>query len=306
MLKKPEVTFIICTYNRAEYLLDTLNSLLHHHNSSGIIEILIVNNNSTDQTADISRNFIEDNSSDKVIIRYTEEKKQGLSCARNRGIHEATAPNIVFVDDDIRATKAFIPAWLSFFRKYPGAEIAGGPIRVQFDDIRPDWMSYFLLPLLGHHDLGNRVRIYPRHKYPFGGNMGFRKKVFETCGLFDTALGRKGEKLHAGEEKELFYRIREQGKTIWYLPEALLYHRVNKHRLTVDYIRKQATGLGKSMKHRHNKVSLLQKGINGLLEAGKLFASFPLGFIYLLVFQPSKAIMLFKFRWWIWKGYFKY
>lgn len=306
MINQPEVTFIICTYNRADYLRDTLRSLLRHNYRSGIFEILIIDNNSTDLTAEVSQKYIEKNGNKRITIRYVKEKKQGLSHARNRGIMEATAQNVVFVDDDIRATKEFIPAWHSFFSEYTEAEAAGGRIHVQFDDPRPAWMSHFLLPLLGHHDLGDRARVYPRYKYPFGGNMGFRKELFENYGLFDTDLGRKGEKMNAGEEKELFQRLREHKKTIWYLPDALLYHRVNKDRLTVNYIKKQAIGLGKSMRLRLQHASPLQKGACFFSESGKLFASLPLGFLYLLLFQLPKARMLFKFRWWIWKGYFDY
>lgn len=303
---KPEVTFIICTYNRAGYLDDTLHSLLRHKYSSGTFEILIVDNNSNDHTANISQKYIEKFDGEKISLRYVKEPKQGLSHARNRGIREAAAPNAVFVDDDIRATGGFIPAWLSFFDEHPEIEAAGGRIHVQFDDPRPNWMSHFLLPLLGHHDLGDRPKAYPRHKYPFGGNMGFRKKLFNTYGLFDTDLGRKGERLNAGEEKELFQRLRARDKTIWYLPEALLYHRVNASRLTIDYIRKQALGLGASMKRQISIAGWDKAVLRWTTEIGKILVSFPLALAYIVSLQPLKAKVLIQFRWWILMGYFDY
>src|SRR5699024_5016893 len=158
----------------------------------------------------------------------------------------------------------------------------GGKIHVQFDDPRPDWMPHFLLPLLGHHDLGNKRKQYPRGKYPFGGNMGFKRSIFDAAGPFDVELGRKGASLKAGEEKELFRRLRQLDVPIYYLPDALLYHRVSADRLTVEYIRKQALGLGQSMRLRLKAASSSTKVTNLAAETGKLLGSVPLALFYLL------------------------
>jgi glycosyltransferase involved in cell wall biosynthesis len=306
MIDKSLVTFIICTYNRADYLDDTLHSLSKHTSSKDYkYELLIVDNNSTDRTHEIVKKYQDSISKDDKPIRYIKETNQGLSHARNRGIREATTPYIVFLDDDIRATKSLIPAWISFFDEHPDAVSAGGKIHVQFDDPRPKWMSHFLLPLLGHHDLGSSFKRYPNNKYPFGGNMGFKKSVFEEIGYFDPDLGRKGESLNAGEEKELFRRLRSRNIDIYYLPDAFLYHRANKNRLTRKYVKKQALGLGQSMKLRMEKASVLKKTANWLSEGVKFLGSFPLALGYALVLQPSKAVMLLIFRWWIWKGYYQ-
>lgn len=301
MTEQPTVTFIICTYNRAGYLRDTLASMINSGPSSDLFEILVIDNNSTDNTPAVVQEISE--SKPEVELRYIKETQQGLSFARNRGIKEARSPNLVFLDDDILAAPSLLPAWVSFFSKHPEAIAAGGKIHVQFDAPRPSWMSHFLLPLLGYHDLGDSLKKYPQNKYPFGGNMGFKKSIFNEVGYFDTGLGRKGESLNAGEEKELFRRLRSISTDIYYLPDAFLYHRVGEQRLTREYIRKQALGLGQSMKLRLSGATAAQFFKNWTMETGKLLASFPLALFYLLIFQPSKATMLFRFRWWIWKGY---
>lgn len=304
MPNHPEITFIICTYNRADYLDDTLTSLLGHNYSSDNFEILIVDNNSTDHTEEISKKYSDQSERKTPVIRYVKEKIQGLSQARNRGIEEAQSKNMVFVDDDIRAPGQFIPSWLSFFKNQPEIEAAGGRIHVQFDDPRPKWMSHFLLPLLGHHDLGNSIKKYSRLNYPFGGNMGFRKRIFEKYGTFNTNLGRKGTQLKASEEKEFFQRLKNNNSDIYYLPDALLYHRVNKERLTKEYIRRQAIGLGQSIALQLNNETALRKTGYGFREAGKIIATLGLFAAYSLGFQLPKAVMLVKFRKWIAEGYF--
>lgn len=303
MKQQPAVSFIICTYNRASYLDDTLTGLLKFGATGFRYEILVVDNNSNDQTPEIVRQHRESVSEGHVVIRYFKETNQGLSHARNRGIKESKADYVVFFDDDIQATPSLIPAWCSFFTDFPQALAAGGKIHVQFDDPRPKWMSHFLLPLLGHHDLGKSKRTYPKNKYPFGGNMGFAKSVFEKIGFFDTELGRKGKELHAAEEKEVFRRLREISDSIYYLPDAFLYHRVDKSRLTKEYIRKQALGIGQSMKLQLRDASYFDKIKSRLIEAAKLLATIPISIGYLFMLQFSKAKILFQFRNWIREGY---
>ncbi len=304
MASKPSVSFIICTYNRAEYLHDSLLSLLQTNVSPEKFEILIVDNNSTDETAAVVQIIAEAHS--LFQFRVIKESQQGLSHARNRGITEARAPFVVFLDDDIRASKSLISAWIAFFNEHPEAMAAGGKIHIQFDDPRPDWISHFLLPLLGYHNLGNSQKSYPQNKYPFGGNMGFKKSVFDAVGLFDADLGRKGSSLSAGEEKELFRRIREKNHSIYYVPKAVLYHRVDADRLTIDYIREQALGLGQSMKLQLKDASAKQKCFNWFGESFKLVVSVPLAIGYLLTLKPGRAKLLFQFRWWILEGYFNF
>jgi len=305
MAQAPEISFIICTYNRADYLNDTLRSIFQFGIPEFRCEILIIDNNSSDRTAEIVEEYKHSFDKNDELIRYILEPEQGLSHARNRGIKESEAQYIVFLDDDIKVTKSLLPAWYSFFTNNPQVVAAGGKIHVQFDDSRPRWMSYFLLPLLGYHDLGDSIKRYPATKYPFGGNMGFNKKIFDEVGYFDTELGRKGKSLKAGEEKDLFNRIRSRSYDLYYVPDSFLYHRVGAHRLSKEYIRNQAIGLGESMKMRLTNASTRQFFDNWIKEAGKLLASIPLGIFYLLILTPSKAKMLFLFRWWIWRGYFK-
>ncbi|NIT58137.1 MAG: glycosyltransferase, partial [Aliifodinibius sp.] len=46
MTKASGISFVICTYNRAQYLQDTLQSLVENKADPNRFEILIVDNNS--------------------------------------------------------------------------------------------------------------------------------------------------------------------------------------------------------------------------------------------------------------------
>ncbi|MFP8490143.1 glycosyltransferase [Gracilimonas sp. Q87] len=302
MNKDLNITFIICTYNRAAYLDDTLHSMLQQNFNEGSVEILVVDNNSEDDTDVIVKNFMDRDASSRITISYCLEKEKGLSHARNRGINEAKTDNLVFIDDDILATKGFISNWLSFFQNYGEFNAAGGKIHVQFDESKPKWASHFLLSLFGHHNLGNKIKSYPPNKYPFGGNMGFRRHIFSKAGKFNTDLGRKGKKLTANEEKDLFNRIKALDEPILYLPDAALYHRIGEERATKEYIRKQAEGMGRSISTQVQGSSK-RKVKHFLTEIFKTSVSLGLFVVYLFGFSPSKGFMLLKFRYWILQGY---
>lgn len=300
MAESPFISIIICTYNRAGYLRDTLLSLLETDADPDAFEILIIDNNSSDETHAVSQQIIQ--KYPDINLRYIKETKQGLSHARNRGIAETSGHVLLFLDDDIFTEPQFISAWISFFRDHPDVSGGGGKIHVQFDDPRPVWMSHFLLPLLGYHDLGSNIKKYPSNKYPFGGNMAFKREIFEQYGTFNTQLGRKGKQLMASEEKEFYGRLSDE-EEIYYVPRAFLHHRVNEQRLTKNYIKKQALGLGKSIRLQMQSASLAEKIKQIGSELFKVAATILLCIGYSLVLQFPKASMLIKFRRWIWRGY---
>jgi glycosyltransferase involved in cell wall biosynthesis len=298
----PKVSFIICTYNRAEYLKDSLETLIQSA-SGRPAEIVVIDNNSTDRTHQVCDDCAGTSTQEGIRMHYIKETKQGLSYARNRGIEVANAPILVFLDDDINVPSSFTDSWLSFFNDHPNACAAGGKIHVQFDDPRPEWMSSYLLPLLGHHDFGNTIKPYRKTDYPFGGNMALKADVFDDYGTFNTDLGRIGGDLKASEEKELFQRLQQDELTILYVPNALLYHRVNSSRLTKDYIRRQANGLGYSLAIQLKDRTYSERFKPIVKEGAKWFASVILFLFYTVTFRFSKGWMLLRFRKWIADGF---
>ena len=93
-----DASIIVCTYNRAESLRDTLRALRAQTTPSARRwEVIVVDNNSRDHTrkivAEVQRKWPE--------LRYEFEKAQGLSHARNHGIAAARGDVLLFTDDDV-------------------------------------------------------------------------------------------------------------------------------------------------------------------------------------------------------------
>jgi len=230
-----DISVIICTYNRAEMLRETLKSWLLLESAESNVELIIVDNNSTDHTRQVVESFQIRCPS---RLRYVCETNVGLSYARNRGINEASGNIVAFVDDDVYFTKGWLKELLKAFNDNPEISCVGGKSIPKFDVDKPEWITEDL-KIYGSTDSGDedRLMVFPEH--PFGLNMAFRKAVFKQVGKFNTNLGRIRNSLLSNEEKDIFYRINEAGLKVFYSSKAVLYHRISADRMEKSWILKR-------------------------------------------------------------------
>jgi glycosyltransferase involved in cell wall biosynthesis len=288
------LSLIIATYNRGEKLARTLRSLTAQTLSAREWEAIVVNNNSTDDTAEVFARFTAAEGRG-LDIRMVTETRQGLSWARNRGLAEARGEIIVMVDDDEEANAGFLAAYLEFFDFHPEAVAAGGPMIACYEEVRPRWMSHYTEALAASTiNLGGRMRRFPRGSYPIGGNMAFRREVFERIGTFDTSLGRTGAALLGGEEKELFGRLTASGGEIWWVPTAIVHHLIPPARLTDAHFRKLSRMVGVTARTLARGRGAYLCAIAG--EALKWCATLVLAGWFTLALRPSKARYLLIMR----------
>lgn len=291
--KKP-LSIIIATYNRGEKLARTLRSLAAQTLPAGEWEAVVVNNNSTDDTSGVFARFASAEGRG-LNVRMVDETRQGLSWARNRGLAEARGEIIVMIDDDEEVNPGFLAAYRDFFAAHPAAAAAGGPMVACYEDARPRWMSHYTEALVASTiDLGSRVRRFPRRLYPIGGNMAFRREVFERIGAFDTALGRTGTALLGGEEKEFFGRVVASGGEIWWVPGAVVLHLIPPSRVTDAHFRKLSRMVGVTAR-------VLSRGRGGYVralvaETVKWGATLTLAAWFTLILRPSKSRYLIIMR----------
>jgi glycosyltransferase involved in cell wall biosynthesis len=262
-------------------------------------EIVIVNNNCTDNTEEICLQFLKNHP--EIKVNYCIETRQGLSYGRNRGIAESVGAVVTFLDDDAIIAPDFFEKTLTFFDQHPKVSAIGGKILLQYMEKKPDWYNPFLASLLGFFDKGNKEQEFKNNFFK-GSNMSFRREVFEKHEGFNTTLGRVGKNLFGSEEKELFYRFKNEGEEMWYVPSAIVYHLVPIERTYPEFVKKQAIGTGASQRQHaliNGKGSFI---ISIVSELAKWGASIFLMLFYLITFRPAVAIMLLKFRWWVSKG----
>ncbi|MCM1301774.1 MAG: glycosyltransferase [Alistipes senegalensis] len=237
------ISLVIATYNRAAPLVAALESVARQDLPAAEWECVVVNNRSTDDTAERFAAFAA--AHPECHLRMVDEPQQGLSHARNRGIAEAEAPLLAFIDDDERIEPQFLRAYVALFDGDPTVQAAGGRIVAEYPDGRPAWLSkYTEIPIANTMDFGPKVRPFPAGRIPGGGNMALRRAVFEKCGAFDPQFGRNGKTLAGGEETDLFERIRARGHTLWYAPAAVMHHIIPAAKLTETYFRTLCRNIG--------------------------------------------------------------
>jgi glucosyl-dolichyl phosphate glucuronosyltransferase len=292
------ISIVVCTYNREKYLPKMLESVANQNCAKTDFELILVNNKSIDNTASICEDFGVEQ--EDINYHYFLETQQGLSYARNRGIKESKGEFVVFIDDDAFLEENYIKELKQYLRNTPELVGFGGKIYPFLECELPVWMSKYLSTLMSIIDLGGEVKLFSGSKYPIGANMGVSRKVIDKIGVFNESLGRTGTSMLGGEEKDFFFRIKEAGIPIYYFPKMLVHHVIPAKRLTVEFIKKQAEGIGFSEKLRTKKSGEFLK--RSILELYKWGGTFGLFSIYLIKGQPSKGVMLIKFRWWISQG----
>lgn len=253
-------TVLICTYNRAQSLGPTLDTIAASALSSPWTwEVLVVDNNSSDDTREVVRARA---ASFPVPLRYLFEPRQGKSNALNTGMRDAGARVIVFTDDDVRVPPGWLDAAVTPLLSREDVVYTGGPVRPIWGGAPPAWLdpSGNLGGTIAVKDHGTEPFVFEdQRKTPLGVNMAVRRSLIERIGGFRPDLGRSGASLLGQEQAEFFYRSREAGARGLYVPAMVLDHEVPASRLTFDYFRRwwYWKGVSHSRLHRiHGRTEL--------------------------------------------------
>jgi glycosyltransferase involved in cell wall biosynthesis len=291
----PQISVVICTYNRANYLPGALESLSRQGIPADNYEVIIVNNASTDQTAAVCQAYIA--AHPEAPVFYLEEHRQGASFARNTGAAMARSPLLCFMDDDAVADVDYLQKILAFFQEVPAAGGLGGRIIPRYLPAEPKWMSHYVSSLVGHFHYSDTRTPFSGGKYPLESNMIIRTEDFRQIGGFSAALpGVVGTVRIGGEGKDLFYRLMQLGRVIYYDPAVRVEHVVETEKLTPAYLYRVASGIG-----RGERVRILKKGtLAFLLKIAeylfKLAAAILLGIGYALQGHPARTMPVIQFR----------
>ena len=228
------LTVALCTHNHADRLRRTLIELADVRPLNADFECLIVNNGSTDETNELLKsNSWQLGGKPWRIVR---EDKLGLSHARNRAIDEALGEYLLFMDDDETPVANWLLEYESTILTHR-PDALGGRIEVSFeDDSRPRWLQDELLGFLGQLNYGSEPCQLNLPSTPFfGGNFCFRRDVFRMIGRFDPFLGRRGLSNVGGEDTEIYRRLLDAGCRVWWVPNAVIQHRIQAWKLNKRY-----------------------------------------------------------------------
>jgi glycosyltransferase involved in cell wall biosynthesis len=232
------VTIVLSTFNRADLLGPAIERLLRQGAAAPPFELVIVDNNSTDQT----RAVVEDHlATANGRLRYIFEPQQGLSHARNAGIHAARTDIVAFTDDDVRVADDWVEVIWRAFAAHPDIDCLGGRIIPEWPLPPPLWLTrlHWVGPL-ALQDYGPEPFVVDvdHARCLAGANFAFRKRIFEKIGLFSPDFPRS-------EDTELMIRLWLSGARALYVPEMMVFAAVQPERLDKAYHRQWHFNIGR-------------------------------------------------------------
>lgn len=291
----PEISVVICSYNRADYIIGAIESLNTQTLDKKKFEVLVVDNNSIDNTGDLVQEYIHHHPD--LDLKYLTESRQGASFARNTGAEFARSPLLCFMDDDAIAKEDYLERILGFFSSQPDAAGLGGRIIPKYIPEEPRWMSHFVSSLVGNFDYSRELTVFKEGKYPLESNMVVRKDAFDRIQGFNTDLpGVKGNLRIGGEGKDFFLRLQSGNNKVYYDPLLVVHHIVEVKKLTPHYMYRVASGIGRGERVRTKAISqwaFIKKFLEYLY---KLAGSIILGLGYALKGKPWQSWPVIRFR----------
>jgi GT2 family glycosyltransferase len=230
-MPEPILSVVVCTHNRPGDLTRCLAALAA---CAEPVEVVVVDSASQPDC----RSLVEHWHPRIPALRYVREDGPGLSRARNRGLREATAGIVAFLDDDAAPRAGWARSLVAAFDGDPRIGCVGGACTAVFRDgaERPAWLSERLLQFAGVTRFGSRAReARSTSEFPFGANIAFRVRALPGDETFAERLGRHGKTLLSGEELALVEEIRAAGWKVWLEPDAVVEHTVHPERCESQY-----------------------------------------------------------------------
>jgi glycosyltransferase involved in cell wall biosynthesis len=228
-----QISIVLPTHNRAAILPRTLGALAQQTVAPETYEVILVADGCTDATAAVVGELA-------LPYRLTllEQPASGAAAARNRGARAATAPLLLFLDDDMEAQPELIAAHLAAHAAQPGGVALGFyPVAARSAPI-----DLFEISSNQWWDESFVARAQPAYRFTFRdlctGNVSLPRGLFEELGGFDERFHGK-----SGEDYELGFRLIERRVRFQFVQAAATLH----HDLpTVErsFVRASADGRG--------------------------------------------------------------
>jgi GT2 family glycosyltransferase len=215
----PRASLVIPTHDRAASLARTLRALAAQTVPAAEFEVLVIADGCHDGTGARCRALQAEL---PYRLRLLEQDNAGPAAARNRGVAEARAPLIVFVDDDVVPE----PDWLAVHlaaQAQAGDEpvVLFGPLLPPRDTRLNAWGAWEERTLCVQYDGMRAGRWQPTSRQFYTGNASIARHLILEAGGFDAAYSR-------AEDIELGRRLKRLGCRFVYLDEARAWHYVRR------------------------------------------------------------------------------
>ncbi len=233
--KKTEIEYILiscCTCMRPEMLANALKSINEITVPKNIkIEILVCDNDPLKSGKSAVEDFSKES---KFLVHYVSEENRGICFARNKVLDEAiklNASHIFFFDDDEVLDKNSLIEHIKLYQTNEKAYISSGPAFNTFDKKYPNFITKNII-----------------FKQSTTKETGLEREDCATNNVFFPVslvkdfniLFSSEYRFMGGEDGDFFGRAKEQGFTIIWNNEAIVYEMVTNARANLKYIFKKS------------------------------------------------------------------
>ena len=236
-----EISTIVCTYDRAEKIFSTLDSLVNQTFPTSKFEIIIVDNHDYPNVdiQNVYTWFLEHTKlSNENHLKYVHQPLKGLSSARNAGIANSRGKILCFIDDDAVASHDWLETLMRAFSEHPETGIIGGHIILNIPEPRPKvlkpgfeiYWSHFVTRYADY------TEVDKWDEFPWGANWCVRREAILKIGGFPLNYGRQGNNFGGGEELVAASLIQSLGYKIAILPQAVVSHNVEPNRYNLMHV----------------------------------------------------------------------
>jgi GT2 family glycosyltransferase len=206
-----DVRVVIPSHDRKELVARLVRSL--KKGDSPVFEVVVVCDGCTDGTEDALREEFRD------AITVISQPASGPGAARNRGSEGATAPILLFLDDDMRAEPGLIARHVEAQYRIQGGIVLGA---IPVDPVSP---RSFLTEGLSRWAEGRHARLRsaaPRFDDVLTGNLSIATAAFRHLSGFDAGF------THGDEDLEFGWRALAAKIPVVYEPAAVAFQTFDK------------------------------------------------------------------------------
>lgn len=244
------ISVIICCYNSAKRIPDTLKHLSRQQVLTNFSwEIILVNNNSNDATVEVAeREWLSYNSN--ISFKIINVPEPGKSNAIRAGVFEAKFKYSIICDDDNWLNPDYLEIAFNIMEDNDQIGMLGGQGIAVCEIPPPEWFeskkdSYAI------GEQGLKSGNITSRLYLWGAGVIFRTNVLiqiYSSGIKSLLSCRKGNELTSGGDSEISAWFILLGYKLWYDSKLIFKHFIPKERLTEDYIIRLSKGLESSMR----------------------------------------------------------
>ena len=181
LAERPLISVIVPVFNGAHFLAQAVDSILAQNYPS--VEVIVVDDGSTDDISGAVARL-------PIDVRLFRQENTGPAAARNRGIRDASAALIAFLDVDDLWPAGTLQTLQETLSRDPNLAVVRGHAEVVSLDTASGKMR----------TIGTPATTFPNY---IGAGL-YRRQAFETVGLFDSTL-------RFSEDSDWYRRLGESG-----------------------------------------------------------------------------------------------